>query len=76
MFTARGSVNLKHLKHCNPIPGGLCPGWKEPSEFGLNEPEDVLKKVRASKHSATIASMRAPPRVVDGGGTLLAHKMA
>jgi hypothetical protein len=44
-------------------------------EFGLDEPEDILKKVRASKGLAKTASMRAPPRVVDGD-TSLAHRMA
>ena len=44
-------------------------------EFEHDEPEGILKRVRASKSSATTAGMGAPPRVV-GNGASLARSMA
>ena len=43
--------------------------------FELDEPEDVLEKVRASKSSATTAGVGALPRAA-GNGASLARSMA
>ena len=49
--------------------------YAQVGDFELDEPEDVLEKVRASKSSATTAGMGAPPRAA-GNGASLAHSMA
>lgn len=44
-------------------------------EFEFDEPDDILKKMKASKGSVTPGGMRAAPRGVDSGASP-AHSMA